>query len=367
MFHCPVCSSKLQKLTSKRGIAYGCPECGGASVSLYSLKQHYPPPGLVSHLWSEATHDPAPSRKFCPHCGRRMALVNAPVGNSEVTLDVCTSCRTVWFDRTELRHISAAASPPEPALSQKAREAVALNEVNRIRELAAEPQDDAPAPDAVWKYIPGLLGMPVEMENRPLSRLPVGVWSVTLLAVFVYFVTSAGLEHSIRAFGFVPDQWTRYGGATIITAFFLHAGWFHLLSNMYFLVVFGDNVEDRIGTMWFLVLLAVSHLVGIALHGALDPHSDMPLVGASGGIAGLIAYYAVTFPRTRLAILVFFLYWVRIPAIGMLFLYVFIQLAGAQSQVWGLSNISYLGHLGGLTVGITAGLISRILGHEVRR
>jgi membrane associated rhomboid family serine protease len=169
----------------------------------------------------------------------------------------------------------------------------------------------------------------------------------------------------MNEWGFRPDQWDRHGYMTLFTGFFLHAGLFHLLSNMYFLMVFGDSVEHNLGPLWYLFLLATAHLAGTMLHGAYDPHRDIACVGASAGISGVIAYYAMAFPKARIGILpsIFFVFFglLRIPAFLALVLFAIVQIIGAYAQVQGHSNISYLAHLGGLGVGVVIGIAARIM------
>jgi membrane associated rhomboid family serine protease len=170
-------------------------------------------------------------------------------------------------------------------------------------------------------------------------------------------IAAGGAAGPTFDWGFIPAQWARQGGLTLISSFFLHAGLFHLLLNMYFLIVFGDRVEDNLGRMRYALLLAGSHLAGLVLHGALDPRSGVPLVGASAGISGVLAYSAITFPNVRLGFLWRFdlrFRWIRIPAWRALILFVLLQLGIAWLQVKGFGSVSALGHLGGLAVGIAA-------------
>ncbi len=162
-----------------------------------------------------------------------------------------------------------------------------------------------------------------------------------------------------RSAEFIPTEWYRVGGATLIASFFLHAGVWHLVGNTYFLVVFGDNVEDQLGWKRFAFLLLVAHIAGVAAHGLIDPRSSVPLIGASAGISGVIAYYAVAFPKARLGVLFFFLFWLRLPAYAWLVLWGLFQLLTAHAQLAGTTNVSALGHLGGAAVGFVAALVVR--------
>ena len=138
-----------------------------------------------------------------------------------------------------------------------------------------------------------------------------------------------------------------------------------MLSNAYFLLVFGDNVEEHLGPVFYLPLLLGAHLAGLALHAAGNPGDATPLVGASAGIAGVIACYAVLYPKARLGFLFwwygFFTRWLLMPAWGALILYILVQIFGAAMQIRGFSRVSYLGHLGGLAFGVGAGVVARAI------
>ena len=178
----------------------------------------------------------------------------------------------------------------------------------------------------------------------------------------VFALTARNLEAAIEGFGLVPAQLWRHGGVTFITSFFLHAGLLHLIGNVYFLLVFGDNVEDDLGRWRFVLLLAAADLFGNLLHVAGNPHSMTPCVGASGGISGVIAYYALRFPRARLGIMFgywFYFRWVHFPAyVGLLFWFV-LQFLLAFEQKLGIGNVAAFAHLGGAAVGVAAWLLWR--------
>jgi membrane associated rhomboid family serine protease len=130
-------------------------------------------------------------------------------------------------------------------------------------------------------------------------------------------------------------------------------------SNLYFFVVFGASVEDRLGKLWFLALLVAAHLAGVSLHMAADPGGAEPIVGASAGISGVIACYAVAFPQAKLGFF-FLVRFIAVRAIWALVLFIVLQMFGAMEQLKGYSQVSYLAHLGGLAVGVVAGLIWRM-------
>jgi membrane associated rhomboid family serine protease len=164
-----------------------------------------------------------------------------------------------------------------------------------------------------------------------------------------------GLGNAIQQFGLIPAEAWRYGGLTFLTSFFLHGGIIHLASNLYFLVVFGEHVEDYLGRWRWLLLVLLSAIAGDFLHAMVDPHTMTPCIGASGGISGLIAFYALKFPHARLGILFRYYYvfrWIQFPAWLAFVLWLSLQGWGAYEQIAGFSDVSAMAHLGGTAVGV---------------
>ncbi len=149
---------------------------------------------------------------------------------------------------------------------------------------------------------------------------------------------------------------------TMISALFLHAGWLHLAGNMLFLLIFGDNVEDRLGHLSFVLLYLVCGLAGMVAQTAADPQATTPIIGASGAVAGVLAGYLVLFPGVRVRTL-FFVILLDLPAWLVIGLWVVVQaLSGlavfdADAQVTG--GVAYLAHLGGFATGLVLILLYR--------
>lgn len=294
-----------------------------------------------------------------------MAEVALPVNHDQaVHLDVCTRCQFLWFDPHELEELPE--KPPKPdqqkELPEKAREAVAIAQARRVAESSRGGDFGSEAPDEAWKWIPALLGLPVEHELHPVKTWPWLTWGLTATLAAVTALTYSNLYFVAQHYGLIPAQAWRHGGLTFITAFFLHAGVAHLIGNAYFLLVFGDNVEDYLGRLRYLVLLLVATIFGDILHILGDPRSEVPCVGASGGISGIIVFYALRFPRAKLGIIVRYWYvfkWFYFPAYFALFCWLVLQVLIAYFQVSGLSNVSALAHLGGAGTGLCAWLLWR--------
>ncbi len=248
----------------------------------------------------------------------------------------------------------------------QAEEAGRENRVRARNEQLDRRADISLTPDEPWHWAPGAMGLPVVSGEPKPKTAP--VLTVLLAAgmsiLFVSLMMQGQLAAAIADWGFIPSRLGRHNLMTIFTSFALHVSVWHLVANMYFLVIFGRNVEDNLGRMKFLLMLVLGHVAGAMLHMLCDPRPDLPLVGASAGISSVIAYYGVMFPNARIGIMWRLLVvvgpWLRLPAFGALVLFVIVQLAGTVWQVYGFSEVSYLGHLGGIVVGLAAALTARI-------
>jgi membrane associated rhomboid family serine protease len=144
--------------------------------------------------------------------------------------------------------------------------------------------------------------------------------------------------------------------STAITHMFLHGGWFHLIGNLWFLWVFGDNVEDAMGGARFVVFYLLCGLVAFAAQAATGPDSAIPMVGASGAIGGVMGAYARLYPRAPVHLLVIFFFWVDrmvVPAFLMLGYWLLIQvLGGIPALASDAGGVAFWAHVGGFVAGI---------------
>lgn len=144
--------------------------------------------------------------------------------------------------------------------------------------------------------------------------------------------------------------------ATMITCMFLHGGWLHLVGNMWFLWIFGNNIEDHLGHIRFVLFYLVCGLIASLVHFAFDPSSPIPTIGASGAIAGVLGAYAVTYPYARVRTLVFLLVFVTmidLPALIVLGAWFLLDLFNAQQSLVGgnQSGVAVWAHVGGFVAG----------------
>jgi len=358
MVACPRCGESLVKRVTQPGFVYVCPECEGRHVAIPVLRKAGARGDFLNRVWLDAKHEDVERLLRCPHCHAAMAQVTARAGDHALDLDVCTYCNAIWFDHGELRAVPRDPAHVSETLSERAREQAALLALQaRREEEAAAPAESWPEG---WHWLPALLGLPVECDAPALRGRPWITWSIAAALVLVFAATAFSLEPVVEQWGFIPALWSRHGGLTLATSFFLHAGVLHLLSNLYFFLVFGDNVEDRLGPLFFVLLLAGSHLAGAVVHGLFSPGATLPCVGASAGISGVLAYYTLTYPMARIGFFLWMVRWVQLPAIVMLALFLLTEFLGAWQQVSGFGDVSSLAHLGGLAVGIGAALAVRM-------
>jgi membrane associated rhomboid family serine protease len=154
---------------------------------------------------------------------------------------------------------------------------------------------------------------------------------------------------------------------SVISSMFLHGGWFHLIGNMWFLAVFGDNIEDAMGWWRFILFYVLCGVAAAALQVATNPGSVVPMVGASGAISGVMGAYAVLFPKAPVHVLVFFGFiFTRlvVPAFLMLGYWFLIQLLGGIPALAGAAGgVAFWAHVGGFLAGV---ILSKVLCNSKR-
>ncbi len=365
MFDCPNCHVDLQKAEGNPGVYWRCPACGGRAATV-SLLRRLIPREIMNALWQTAWSGSYPRRRDCPACGRPMAEVPAGDESTRFTLDLCTLCQTVWFDAEEYESLPKKIREvrTDERLPPEAREQLAILKIREIQQRAEAGSDDA----EWWQWIVGFFGLPVESEASGESARAWGTWTVAAAVLGVSLLCLSDVASCAARFGFIPAEYGRLGGLTLLTSFFIHAGALHLLGNLYFLLAFGDNVEQWLGWKKFLLLLLTATVAGDLLHMALNMESTLPCIGASGGISGVLAFYALQFPRARLRVLIRYWMrfgWIRVPAWVFFVFWLILQYFAAGDQIEGVGNVAALAHLGGVLAGLLFWLASRRTAHDM--
>ena len=211
----------------------------------------------------------------------------------------------------------------------------------------------------------------IRSEKRPFVT-----WGLmaACVGVFIYQTLSEYRDPKagdliVSTYGMIPSQIVSgHHLWTLLTSMFLHGGFFHIIGNMLYLWIFGDNVEDAFGHFWFFVVYLLTGVVGSLLQIMLMPSSTIATIGASGAISGVMGAYFVLFPRARVLTLIpifFFIRLIYLPAPLLLGFWILFQILSGCSSVPGTGGgVAYFAHIGGFVSGIILGLVVR---NRVRR
>lgn len=230
---------------------------------------------------------------------------------------------------------------------------------------------------------------PLRDEN-PTELMPLGTVLLMGITAAVWVVVQGGglslnaLGDSICTYGVIPAEVTGRAGSSgpapcamggltwqaTITSIFLHGGWMHIVGNMWFLWIFGNNVEDAMGHLRFLAFYLVAGCLAAAAQITSAPGAATPMVGASGAVSGVMGAYLVLYPRARVDTLFFFFLFVRViplPAWMMLGYWMLIQLfASTLSPPGAGGGVAYMAHVGGFVAGLVLALPLRRRGIRPR-
>lgn len=199
--------------------------------------------------------------------------------------------------------------------------------------------------------------IPIHDSQRSYSTplVVVGLILVNALAfLFELSLDTFTRNDFIAAFGLVPE---RFNWMSVFTSMFLHGGWMHLLGNMLFLWVYGDNIEDILGHGKFLLFYLACGAAAALAQYAMAPDSRIPMVGASGAIAGVMGAYMVKFPHSRIVLAGWFiiLFTFDLPAYVVLlywFALQFISGLGGVAQIANRGGVAFFAHIGGFLAGV---------------
>ena len=212
---------------------------------------------------------------------------------------------------------------------------------------------------------------PVGDDNSQRRIFPIVTYALILINVIVFLVELQQGNAFIRKYAFIPREFIANPGGeaqTIFTAMFMHGGWLHLLGNMLYLWIFGDNVEDNFGSLKFLLFYLACGVAATFAQMAAMPHSGIPNLGASGAIAGVLAGYIVLYPQGRVTVLTQFGP-SQVPALLVIGLWIVLQLFSSlgsianTTQTAETGGVAYLAHVGGFV----AGLVLTFFFRETRR
>lgn len=306
---------------------------------------------VSEELWRLARSAPV-GAVSCPFCRQHMQVVVAAEPRPE--LDVCRSCLSVWCDAGERERISRPPDPSSPIRDPNLDYGRELaKQVGRQYEIDHIGGTDAP--DSNWKKFFGYLGMPVIEGSRTVVIRPWFTWGLAAALVAIHLLVMGNLAAVISGWGYVPAEWSRHGGLTIVTSFFLHVGWLHLLGNLYFLILAGDAAEAELGRWRMAGLLMAAVLFDAVIEVLIMGGRRTPGVGASGGISALMAFFVVVHPWSQVCINFRLFFWLRFPAWCAFLMWTLLQCGNSAMMLMGMSNVNGIAHLTGAVVGLAAG------------
>jgi membrane associated rhomboid family serine protease len=206
--------------------------------------------------------------------------------------------------------------------------------------------------------------LPIGDDNTSRRTFPLVTYVLIALNVLFFFVEQSGGDAFIEEWAFVPSRFLANpsGDAlTLLTSIFMHAGWVHLGGNMLYLWIFGDNVEDRFGHIKFTLFYLVCGLAATFAQLAFSSGSNVPNLGASGAIAGVLGAYILLFPQGRIRVLQGQQV-VQVPALIVIGLWVVLQLfsgVGSIAASTQTGGVAYMAHIGGFLAGLVMTFLFR--------
>ncbi len=205
-------------------------------------------------------------------------------------------------------------------------------------------------------------------DINPTKRKPIVSWVILASCIFIFIYQYSLDFHSeqitILTFGMIPSVLFNIkqlstelviipSYLTLISSMFLHGGWMHLIGNMAYLYIFGDNIEDVLGKIKFLIFYVLCGIFAALSQALVDINSDVPMIGASGAISGILGAYLILFPKKEIKIFFWFFIFIKIfkiPAMYVIGAWIFIQFFSLNNGE--NSNIAYAAHIGGFIAGL---------------
>ena len=208
---------------------------------------------------------------------------------------------------------------------------------------------------------------PISDEN-PVKQKPFCSWLILILCVLIFLYQQNLNYHeeqsTILSFGMIPSVIFNLkqlpneliiipSYLTIVSSMFLHGGWMHLIGNMAYLYIFGDNIEDTLGKTKFIIFYILCGTFAALTQAFVDITSEIPMIGASGAISGILGAYIILYPKKKIKVFFWFLIFIRtfnIPSMFVIGGWIFIQFFSLNNNAQ--DNVAYAAHIGGFIAGL---------------
>jgi membrane associated rhomboid family serine protease len=207
--------------------------------------------------------------------------------------------------------------------------------------------------------------LPIGDDDSARRTVPLVTYGLIAVNVLFFIVELTGGDAFIEKWAFVPSRFLANPLAdflTLFTAMFMHAGWLHLAGNMLYLWIFGDNVEDRFGHIKFLIFYLICGLAATFAQLAFSTGSNVPNLGASGAIAGVLGAYILLFPKGRVRVMQGSQV-IQVPALIVIGIWIVLQLfigIGSIADTAQTGGVAYMAHIGGFVFGMVLTLLFRV-------
>ena len=380
---CPVCRSGLSVKSIQNTLIDICSHCGGSWYDLSELEMNLNTKRKWMNYVPQGYQKMTEGNRLCPICQTSMqTLQSNPIYPFEI--DFCKNNHGVWLDKEEMSKISEVVEKNrysfkkrDDTSEQQAVDTLIARTELRIREEQEwqeklrnnnppESKELILSEDDLTDVQKILAWMNLPVESGELYES--GAWiNLTLIlinvTIFIFMILKGNAYSIIHTYGFVPSRvlfhpfqnWMR-----VFTGMFLHAGSAHLLGNMYFLFLTGDNVENKMGHLKFLLFYLLAGLGASLISLFVNNGSDLPHVGASGAISGVMGAYLVLCSQKRFYIpffkFMFFIKLISIPAY--LYLSFWLMMQVILLKFFNIS-VDYYAHITGFFIGIGAGCLMK--------
>ncbi|MDO8283255.1 MAG: rhomboid family intramembrane serine protease [Thermodesulfovibrionia bacterium] len=207
-------------------------------------------------------------------------------------------------------------------------------------------------------------------DDNPTSTFPFVTIMLIVANIYIFFYTITHMSNPeeykniVYSYGAIPSYLLSFDklqpihpSLTVFTSMFMHGGFLHLGSNMLYLWIFGNNIEDTLGHFWFLIFYLMCGIAAAYAHAFTAPSSLMPMIGASGAVSGVLGAYILMFPRAKVYTLIFlgfFIQVIRLPAYFVIGFWIVIQLLNGlvSKGVAGEGGVAWFAHIGGFLAGL---------------
>jgi membrane associated rhomboid family serine protease len=358
---CPKCYSDMGPVLHQGVTVDVCTRCKGLWLDPGELAALRGADQDVPAERIQETH-PDPTSYICPRCEGGFETFEYVRGTG-LYVDRCKNCHGIWLDAGELQKVRTFTDRKRfmrlETDQEKLRKLIEQQKHKQAAYSTLSPSEDAPPRTGVYLF-QLLTGLPVEVSN-PRSRFPIITLGLVLscAAVFVLQLSKGEDLDFYWRFAFVPELFKHGQGiAGLLTSMFLHGSLWHLLGNLYFLWLFGDNVEDRLNRFGYLLFYLFCGVAASLTHALLTDQPMLPTIGASGAISGIMGAYLVLYPKRKMYQIFFF---IQFKVSVMFYLLFWLGMQFLFSGIGG-GNVAWYAHIGGFLAGVLGIYLFRAVG-----